>query len=31
VQLAGLAVSRFIIGGNPFSTVSHQGERRDQE
>jgi hypothetical protein len=24
-------VSRFIIGGNPFSTVSHQGERRDLE
>lgn len=31
VQLAGLAVSRFIIGGNPFSTVSHQGESRDLE
>jgi hypothetical protein len=31
VDLAGLPVSRFIIGGNPFSTVSHQGEGRDQE
>ena len=31
VQLAGLSVSRFIIGGNPFSTVSHQGPARDLE
>lgn len=30
-QLAGLSVSRFIIGGNPFSTVSHQGQARDLE
>ena len=31
VDFAGLRVSRFIIGGNPFSTVSHQGEVRDLE
>ncbi|HCL29372.1 MAG TPA: hypothetical protein DIC52_13160 [Candidatus Latescibacteria bacterium] len=31
VQFAGLSVSRFIIGGNPFSTVSHQGQARDLE
>ncbi len=29
--IAGLSISRFIIGGNPFSTVSHQGQARDLE
>lgn len=31
VDLGGLSASRFIIGGNPFSTVSHQGAARDRE
>lgn len=31
VLLGDLSVSRFIIGGNPFSTVSHQGKERDRE
>lgn len=31
VQLGSLAVSRFILGGNPFSGFSHQGVERDRE
>jgi hypothetical protein len=31
VELAGLKVSRFILGSNPFSGFSHQGEKRDRE
>ena len=31
VELGSLAVSRFIIGGNPFSGFSHQGVERDLE
>ena len=31
IHLGELAVSRFIIGGNPFSCVSHQGRERDLE
>lgn len=31
VQLGRLSVSRFIIGGNPFSGFSHQGRERDEE
>lgn len=30
-QLGSLAVSRFIVGGNPFSGFSHQGSERDLE
>jgi len=31
VKLGPLAVSRFILGSNPFSGFSHQGPRRDAE
>ena len=31
IQLGNLPVSRFILGGNPFSGFSHQGEDRDRE
>lgn len=31
VPLADLAVTRLVIGGNPFSGFSHQGDRRDDE
>ncbi len=31
VDFCGLKVSRFIIGGNPFSGFSHQSPERDQE
>jgi hypothetical protein len=30
-QLGSLTVSRFIVGGNPFSGFSHQGSARDLE
>ncbi len=30
-QLGSLTVSRFIVGGNPFSGFSHQGSERDLE
>jgi hypothetical protein len=29
-QIAGLTVTRLIIGGNPFSGFSHQGRERDE-
>ena len=31
VDFCGLDVSRFIIGGNPFSGFSHQSRERDEE
>ena len=31
VKLGSVSVSRMIIGGNPFSGFSHQGEKRDAE
>ena len=31
IDLAGLEVSRLIIGGNPFSGFSHQSRERDEE
>jgi len=31
IDLCGLDVSRFIIGGNPFSGFSHQSRERDEE
>ena len=31
VQLGTITVTRFILGGNPFSGFSHQGEGRDLE
>jgi hypothetical protein len=31
IQLGHVAVSRLILGGNPFSGFSHQGEGRDRE
>ncbi len=31
IRLGNVSVSRFIIGGNPFSGFSHQGSDRDQE
>lgn len=31
VEFGDLVVSRMIIGGNPFSGFSHQGEERDEE
>ncbi|MBN1290522.1 MAG: hypothetical protein JXB48_01695 [Candidatus Latescibacteria bacterium] len=31
IQIGNLQVSRFILGGNPFSGFSHQGSDRDQE
>ncbi|MHB9130524.1 MAG: hypothetical protein ACYDBB_05455 [Armatimonadota bacterium] len=31
IQLGHLPVSRFILGGNPFSGFSHQGTERDTE
>lgn len=31
VKIGELSVSRLIIGGNPFSGFSHQGNERDQE
>lgn len=30
-RLGGLEVTRLVIGGNPFSGFSHQGEERDRE
>ena len=29
-KIAGLTVTRLIIGGNPFSGFSHQGSERDE-
>jgi hypothetical protein len=31
IQFGDIAVSRFVIGGNPFSGFSHQGPARDRE
>ena len=31
IQIGGLAVSRFVIGGNPFSGFSHQSRERSKE
>ncbi len=31
VDICGLAVSRLIVGGNPFSGFSHQSRERDEE
>jgi hypothetical protein len=31
VRIGGLAISKMIIGGNPFSGFSHQGSERDEE
>jgi hypothetical protein len=31
VTVGSLTVSRFILGGNPFSGFSHQGQNRDRE
>ena len=31
VKIGSLSVSRFILGSNPFSGFSHQGEARDRE
>lgn len=31
VMLNHLSISRFILGSNPFSGFSHQGEARDRE
>jgi len=31
ITIGALEISRFIIGGNPFSGISHQGLERDQE
>ena len=30
IQIGGVKVSRFILGSNPFSGFSHQGEEADQ-
>jgi len=31
VKIAGVEVSRLLVGGNPFSGFSHQGQARDEE
>ena len=31
IHIGNLSMSRFIIGGNPFSGFSHQGSDRDNE
>ncbi|MBN1671667.1 MAG: hypothetical protein JXR37_11565 [Kiritimatiellae bacterium] len=31
ITIGNLSVSRFIIGGNPFSGIAHQGAERDSE
>jgi hypothetical protein len=30
IEIAKIKVSRFIIGGNPFSAISHQGQQMDE-
>lgn len=31
VKIAGVELSRLLVGGNPFSGFSHQGQQRDEE